>query len=193
MSTESLSTVYQQTVRLYGQAARHAVDAYCGIARRAISGVDRQIVSALNSDRMAFVNGFRGRLGSAHRSVSGAIGGGVVKVHDNTQGLIDAAVKAASGGIDAVAGLAGRLDAKYPQVASVTAPARQVGLPAARLTRDVARYVATGAERLADRLGSTPVARTRKAVRAAKAGARKATRKASAAARPAPGRRARKA
>ncbi|HMN83943.1 MAG TPA: hypothetical protein PKA20_28985, partial [Burkholderiaceae bacterium] len=83
-----------------------------------------------------------------------------------------------------VAGLADRLDTRYPQVASVTAPARQAGLPAARLTRDVARYVANGAERLADRLGPAPVARARKAVRTAKAGARKAARKASAAARP---------
>ncbi len=185
MSTESLSTVYQQTVRLYGQAARHAVDAYYGIARRAISGVDRRIVSALNSERVAIAEGFRSRLGNAHRSFSGTLGGGAVKVHGNTQSLIDAAVKATNGGIDMVAGLADRLDTRYPQVASVTTPARQAGLPAARLTRDVARYVASGAERLADRLGPAPVARAKKAVRTAKAVARKATRKASAAARPA--------
>ena len=61
---------------------------------------------------MAIAEGFRSRLGNAHRSVAGTIGGGVVKVHGNTQSLIDAAVKATNRGIGVVAGLTDRLDTR---------------------------------------------------------------------------------
>ena len=39
MATETLAAVYQDTVRLYGQLATHTIDAYYGVAQRALHGV----------------------------------------------------------------------------------------------------------------------------------------------------------
>lgn len=180
MTTETLNSLTQETVRIYARTAKTVVKAYRVGAHRALGGFTRSLgrtAGAVDVDRPV-----RSSVLNASRQLAQYVGGRVDALSSAADGAIDAVAKGSSKALGAYMVAVDRFYDRFPARAGEVFA--RINLPAVRLSRDVAAKISAGAEHVAKRAAGPAAARParkpakRVVRRAAVKGAKRAARKA---------------
>lgn len=173
MSTETLSSLTQETVQIYARTAKTLVKTYRAGVHRAVGGFRTRLGSAAGAVKIE--QPVKKSILNAGQQLATLIATRVDALSSAANHAIDVVAKGSSKALGTAAVGADRLYGAFPSRA--TEFFGQINLPAMRLSRDLAAQISSGAERIATRVGgkgavakavAKPARRTSKKVSPAK-------------------------
>ena len=148
----AISTLSQQTVDLYADAARSIVGAYRSGTQRLLQNVEGRLQSGLGSERVAISDPLKQSLVDAQRQIAGLIQAGLHGVAGVADTAISAVTTVATTGINTLAAAGAQVQKSLPGDTGhllVT-----LNTPAAQLSHDVAARVAGTVRKVSERIGN---------------------------------------
>ncbi len=149
MSTETLSSLTQETVQIYARTAKTVVKTYRVGVHRALGGFRTRLGSAAGAVKIE--QPVKKSILNVGQQLATLIATRVDALSSAANHAIDVVAKGSSKTLGTVAVGADKFYGAFPSRA--TEVFGQINLPAMRLSRDLAAQISSGAERIATRVG----------------------------------------
>jgi hypothetical protein len=148
MSTETLSSLTQETVQIYAHTAKTMVKTYRVGAHRALGGFRRRLGKAAAAVKVE--QPVKSSIVNVGQQLATFISTRVDALSSVANRTIDAVAKGSSRSLGTVAGGADKFYRAFPSRATETFA--RINLPAARMSRDLAAQISRGADSVATRV-----------------------------------------
>ena len=149
--TTTLNAVAIDVVGQYGLASKHLINAYRLGTQRVVAQVNERYSSMLQSASLPMVDeSIRASMLSAHQQLSGFFVGGVNRVTEQADVVVDRITDGTAQGIKRLGGMGERLESIVgaPVVDTMT----KINMPAVQLSLQIAGQVVEGTKRLVERV-----------------------------------------
>lgn len=147
----TITTLSQQTVDLYADAARAIVGAYRSGTQRMLERVEGRLETGLSNERIAISAPLKQSLIQAERQIAGLVRASLHGVAAVADSVVSAASNVATTGVKTIAAAGAQVQQSLPgDTANVIAA---LNLPVAQMSHDVAARVAGTVRKVSERIG----------------------------------------